>query len=469
MSLRVDLSILNQKGTPAFYSDTFANRPAAGFAGRVFISTDTGAIYEDTGSTWTLIADAGAGTTGTLEQVTTNGNTTTKGLVVTSGNVAIGTAIAGAPLDIHATGTAAQFNGTGTNNAHTVFQNAGTSKWRIGNTYSAGANNLDIYNNTLAANALSFTGSTSAATFANSITATSIIKSGGTSTQFLKGDGSVDTNSYLPLTGGTMTGLLTLNNTTPSSYGLQINNSSGNPCFVAYQESDSSYSLKIAKPGFTTINLYANDSSSYINTAGNFGLGNNNPTYKLDVTGSGRFTTTLLVQGITTLNNILYLNYSNPIVRFTGATLDGYIINSSDNMYIADFQTATKGIKINLSTGATTILTLGTGTVSATSGTLSTISDMNLKIEDGFIENALQKVLNLKPRYFLWKKESGLPNDIRQLGFYAQEVNEALGEEAANTPKNDNEKWGIYDRSIIAMLTKAIQELNEKLVKNNIN
>jgi hypothetical protein len=87
MALGVDLSILNQKGTPAFFSDIFANRPAFGFAGRVFISTDTGAIYEDTGTAWTLIADAGAGTTGTLQQVTTNGNTTTQGISITAGGL----------------------------------------------------------------------------------------------------------------------------------------------------------------------------------------------------------------------------------------------------------------------------------------------------------------------------------------------------------------------------------------------
>jgi hypothetical protein len=83
---------------------------------------------------------------------------------------------------------------------------------------------------------------------------------------------------------------------------------------------------------------------------------------------------------------------------------------------------------------------------------------MNLKDEDGFIDNALEKVLKLKPRYYHWKEESGLPTDLRQLGFYAQEVNEALGEEAANTPKTENDKWGIYDRGIIAFLTAAIQE-----------
>jgi hypothetical protein len=58
MSLRVYYEVLNQKGSPALFTDTLANRPAFGFQGRLFISTDTAQIYEDTGSAWTLIADA---------------------------------------------------------------------------------------------------------------------------------------------------------------------------------------------------------------------------------------------------------------------------------------------------------------------------------------------------------------------------------------------------------------------------
>ena len=100
---------------------------------------------------------------------------------------------------------------------------------------------------------------------------------------------------------------------------------------------------------------------------------------------------------------------------------------------------------------------LGTGTVYSTGGVLSISSDKNLKIDDGIIDNALNKIMKLKPRYFYWKEESGLPTDLRQLGFYAQEVNQALGEEAANTP-NENVSWGINDRSVIAMITAAIQE-----------
>jgi len=55
------------------------------------------------------------------------------------------------------------------------------------------------------------------AVFESSVTGTSIIKTGGTSSQFLKADGSVDANAYLALTGGTMTGQIVLKEATYSS------------------------------------------------------------------------------------------------------------------------------------------------------------------------------------------------------------------------------------------------------------
>lgn len=61
--ITLDLSILNQKGTPMFNSDLFANRPAAGIVGRIFISTDTQTIFRDTGTTWDTIG-GGGGTIG---------------------------------------------------------------------------------------------------------------------------------------------------------------------------------------------------------------------------------------------------------------------------------------------------------------------------------------------------------------------------------------------------------------------
>ena len=89
---RIDLDILNQKQTPAFYASSLATRPAAGFVGRIFIDSDSPStgLYRDTGTAWIQIADPGAGTTGTLQQVTTNGNTTNKGISITAGGLTLG-------------------------------------------------------------------------------------------------------------------------------------------------------------------------------------------------------------------------------------------------------------------------------------------------------------------------------------------------------------------------------------------
>jgi len=73
-----DSSVLNQFGSPSLNSNTFANRPAAGQAGRLFVSTDTLVLYRDNGLSWQVVSATGA--TQNLEQTTTNGNTTTKGI-----------------------------------------------------------------------------------------------------------------------------------------------------------------------------------------------------------------------------------------------------------------------------------------------------------------------------------------------------------------------------------------------------
>ena len=78
--ITLDLSILNQKGTPMFYSDTLAARPAFGIAGRIFIDIASPyGIYRDTGSAWVQIAGSGGGgitgggTLGTIPLFTPSG------------------------------------------------------------------------------------------------------------------------------------------------------------------------------------------------------------------------------------------------------------------------------------------------------------------------------------------------------------------------------------------------------------
>lgn len=152
----IDLSILNQKATPSFYADTLANRPAPSFVGRVFISTDTFDLYRDTGTAWDLLSpSAAAGVTGTgvANQIAFWSGTT----AITGENnlwwdtindrLGINTNTPGASFDVHsATGIVAQLNvTTATNNTELSFQNSGSGKWRIGNSYNSAANDFQIF------------------------------------------------------------------------------------------------------------------------------------------------------------------------------------------------------------------------------------------------------------------------------------------------------------------------------------
>ena len=194
---------------------------------------------------------------------------------------------------------------------------------------------------------------------------------------------------------------------------------------------------------------------------------NGTNTERMRITSDGNvnigtsISTGILTNGTTTIGNI---NAKSFLLGTTGTEVNyrwqTYLVSDNYTVYSRGYGDA---LSISYTTGAVKIFNLATGTVTSSSGTLSATSDMNLKISDGYIDNALDKIMNLKPRYFYWKEETGLPTNIRQLGFYAQEVNQSLGEEAANTPKNENDKWGIYDRSIIAMLTKAMQEQQSQI------
>jgi len=156
--LTVHFEVLNQLATPALYADTLANRPTASIIGRIFFRTDSPyGIYRDNGSSWDAIASAGGGSgiTGTLAsgQVPyATGTTTVAGTNnlfwdSTNNRLGIGTSTPGVTLDVHGAGAILHLNGTGTNNSYANFQNAGTSKWRIGNNYSGATNYFSIYDN----------------------------------------------------------------------------------------------------------------------------------------------------------------------------------------------------------------------------------------------------------------------------------------------------------------------------------
>ena len=153
----LDLSILNQKGTPMFNSDLTANRPAAGIVGRIFIAIDSPyGIFRDTGSAWDQISAGGsAGITGSgaATQIAfwngTSSITGSNNLFWDSTNnyLGINTNAPTTALDVHhSTNSGAIFNQTTATNNNTInFQTTGIGRWRIGNFYTAGADDFGVF------------------------------------------------------------------------------------------------------------------------------------------------------------------------------------------------------------------------------------------------------------------------------------------------------------------------------------
>jgi predicted RecA/RadA family phage recombinase len=124
-------------------------------------------------------------------------------------------------------GTTGSFASSGGSNTFAINHSSGSG---IALNITKGGNGEGLYINKTS-------GSGNAATIIGTLNATTLVKSGGESSQFLKADGSVDNNTYLtqssaastylPLTGGTTTGLITssFSNTNNYSTSAEDNNS----------------------------------------------------------------------------------------------------------------------------------------------------------------------------------------------------------------------------------------------------
>jgi hypothetical protein len=112
----------------------------------------------------------------------------------------------------------------------------------------------------------------------------------------------------------------------------------------------------------------------------------------------------------------------------------------------------------------------GAATFSA-AGVISSVSDETWKIKDGVPTDPDAMLKKLEPGYWYYndEKKETFGTD-RQLGFYAQNVNAAIGPEAAPTPetfitKNEEgiettvaKPWGYYDRSVLAITVMSLQK-----------
>jgi hypothetical protein len=111
------------------------------------------------------------------------------------------------------------------------------------------------------------------------------------------------------------------------------------------------------------------------------------------------------------------------------------------------------------STGIVTMSAYGAGAATfSAAGVISSVSDETWKIKDGVPVDPDSMLKKLEPGYWYYNDEKKEIFGVdRQLGFYAQNVNSAIGPEAAPEPE-EGKPWGYYDRSVLAVTVMSLQK-----------
>jgi hypothetical protein len=142
------------------------------------------------------------------------------------------------------------------------------------------------------------------------------------------------------------------------------------------------------------------------------------------------------------------------------------------------FYTANEVERLRISnSGIVTMGVYGAGAATfSAAGVISSVSDETWKTKDGIPTNPDAMLKKLAPGYWYYndEKKETFGAD-RQLGFYAQNVNAAIGPEAAPEPervttKNEDgtetittKPWGYYDRSVLAVAVMSLQKALTRL------
>jgi len=185
----------------------------------------------------------------------------------------------------------------------------------------------------------------------------------------------------------------------------------------------------------------------------NVGIGTTNPSTKLVVLG------TTSNAGLEFDNGSTF-TYIQSYDRVAAAHKDLYfyasgaptmVLKNSTNVGIGTMG-PTEKLEVNGKVKISDLTGTGGNAVYENGGVLGVASDARFKSHIADLDNGLEKILNLKPKYFIDNRNS----TFQQLGFYAQEIKSVINE--ASYPIGNTEYYGINDRAIIAVTVKAIQE-----------
>jgi hypothetical protein len=200
-----------------------------------------------------------------------------------------------------------------------------------------------------------------------------------------------------------------------------------------------------------------------ITGGGNVGIGTSSPSDTLSVINSTM--TNQIVMGLNTTDTTygsISFSGSNSGANRIGLTGGG---GSDKSLYLDSPTGGAFYFRINAvsrqeisSAGIVTMSAYGAGAATfAANGTISSVSDETWKTKDGVPTNTDAMLQKLEPGYWFYNEEKApIFGQDRQLGFYAQNVREAIGEEAAPTPE-EGKPWGYYDRSVLSVVVMSLK------------
>lgn len=249
---------------------------------------------------------------------------------------------------------------------------------------------------------------------------------------------------------------------------------------IAFSEGGAE-SVRITSDGFVNIGTTTNNTLDQVGGARPLIVQSSDAS----TTIAGSTNAVVICNSNTTTNNTSQLNFA----AITGASANQYTSAVISCIYgartngqyptgILTFSTSTSlnsapTEKMRIANdGIVTMSAYGAGTATfSAAGVISSVSDETWKIKDGVPVDPDSMLKKLEPGYWYYNDEKKETFGVeRQLGFYAQNVNAAIGPEAAPEPSSYTRRdsagnetttkrsWGYYDRSVLAVTVLSLQK-----------